>query len=211
MTEESPGAKPAEPFSALADSWERMAPQLSQPAQQAWEIAARDLRSAIREFERRAESAVSEPPKPIGHLHSNGDFCQERNHAGPHAWPLPLYAAAPKPAIKDLSGEIDFADGWDAPKPGQAEALTARLLKLLEAQPVRDQENASWDDQNMLDFARDALSTAPAADTARRPGWIRCPDCDGSGEHVHNDHNGDPQWDYAVPCAACNPAEGSAR
>ena len=31
---------------------------------------------------------------PIGHLHSNGDFCQTRPVDMPEWWPVPLYAQA---------------------------------------------------------------------------------------------------------------------
>lgn len=32
-------------------------------------------------------------PEPVGHLHSNGDYCSERQ-AMPPEWPAPLYTAA---------------------------------------------------------------------------------------------------------------------
>lgn len=35
-------------------------------------------------------------------------------------------------------------------------------------------------------------------------GWASCPDCDGTGEHVHNDSGtGDPQRDSGVACGRC--------
>lgn len=36
-------------------------------------------------------------------------------------------------------------------------------------------------------------------------GWASCPDCDGTGEHTHNDSGcNDPQRDYSVDCSRCN-------
>lgn len=36
-------------------------------------------------------------------------------------------------------------------------------------------------------------------------GWATCPDCEGTGEHTHNDSGcNDPQRDYSVDCLRCN-------
>lgn len=32
----------------------------------------------------------------------------------------------------------------------------------------------------------------------------RCEVCEGSGEIVKNDHGGDPEWEYSVPCPECS-------
>ena len=44
-----------------------------------------------------------------------------------------------------------------------------------------------------------------------RCGWSRashqCHLCQGSGEIVKNDHFGDPEWEYSIPCPECSTRE----
>lgn len=56
------------------------------------------------------------------------------------------------------NGGVRGKTGWEKPAGTPAEPLRQRLLQLLHKQPVRDQANASWDDENMIDFALAALA-----------------------------------------------------
>ncbi|MGA0608886.1 hypothetical protein [Caldimonas sp. KR1-144] len=42
-----------------------------------------------------AEALRAVGAEPVGHLHSNGDFCQDRQVLS-DSWPIPLYAAPPR-------------------------------------------------------------------------------------------------------------------
>lgn len=39
------------------------------------------------------QSLPAQPGEPVGHLHSNGDFCMERMPQGVTVWPITLYAS----------------------------------------------------------------------------------------------------------------------
>jgi hypothetical protein len=50
------------------------------------------------------ESALTAPApsaEPVGHLHSNGDFCWKRSIA-PENWPVSLYEAPPAPSAESV-------------------------------------------------------------------------------------------------------------
>jgi hypothetical protein len=59
--------------------------------------------------------------EPVGHLHSNGDFCWKRSIA-PELWPVPLYEAPPAPSAEPpdhtaamrmaLDALNDMSNGW---------------------------------------------------------------------------------------------------
>jgi hypothetical protein len=73
---------------------------------------------ALREFARAAvlldrQQRAAPSAEPVGHLHSNGDFCWKRGIA-PEIWPVSLYEAPPAPSAEPVPDDEYMIDMFSA-------------------------------------------------------------------------------------------------
>lgn len=107
--------------------------------------------------------------EPVGHLHSNGDFCQDRALDGGVMWPVPLYTAPPADRIAaQPDGERVIRDGTLL----QAERIAALEAELRVSEGFHkvavQQRDAAWREiaalEAVIEQARVALGVCK--------GWV---------------------------------------
>jgi hypothetical protein len=126
----------------------------------AWtETQVRDAQRAAVLLDRQRRAAPN--AEPVGHLHSNGDFCWKRSIA-PELWPVPLYEAPPAPSAEPVNPML----ATPADK-AVYQAIADNYFAAPSAEPVRINYAVLYDFAAEQNIDYNALGTAVRAALGR--------------------------------------------